>query len=88
MSQVELSRRSGYSERVIRKAEAGGTLRFETIQDLATAMSVEGHSISLQDLAIGTSTIPDTDSVSWISRDDGSDASSSTVETWLTAGSD
>ena len=88
MSQVDLSRRSGYSELVIRKAEAGGTLRLETIQDLATAMSVEGHSISFQDLTIGTSTIPDTDSVSWISRDDGSNASSSTVETSSTAGSD
>ena len=47
MSQVELSRSSGYSERVIRKAEAGGTLRLETIRDLATAMSVEGHSLPL-----------------------------------------
>ncbi len=52
MSQVELSRRSGYSERVIRKAEAGGTLQFETIRDLATAMSVDGHSISFKDLTI------------------------------------
>ena len=52
MSQVELSRRSGYSERVIRKAEAGGTLQLETIQDLAIAMSVDGHSIAFQDLTI------------------------------------
>ena len=74
MSQVESSRRSGYSERVIRKAEAGETLRLETIRDLATAMSVEGHSFSLQDLTIGTSTFPDTDSVSWVSRDVGSNA--------------
>ena len=34
MSQVELSRRSGYSERVIRKAEAGG-VRFEIADALA-----------------------------------------------------
>ncbi len=57
MSQVELSRRSGYSERVIRKAEAGGTVQLETIQDLAAAMSVDGHSIAFQDLTIDLASI-------------------------------
>lgn len=51
-SQAELGHRAGYSERVIRKAEAGGSLRLQTIQDLAMAMSVEGRLVSLQDLTI------------------------------------
>ena len=51
-SQAELGQRSGYSERVIRKAEAGGTLRLQTIQDLASAMSVDGHLVSFLDLTI------------------------------------
>ncbi len=51
-SQAELGQRSGYSERVIRKAEAGGSLRLQTIQDLASAMSVDGHAISFLDLTI------------------------------------
>ncbi len=51
-SQVELGHRSGYSERVIRKAEAGGSLRYQTIQDLAMTMSVNGQAVSFQDLTI------------------------------------
>jgi transcriptional regulator with XRE-family HTH domain len=38
-SQEELSRRSGYSVRLIRKAEAGGTLKVETVQHLCEAFS-------------------------------------------------
>lgn len=49
-SQAELSRRSGYSERVIRKAEAGGTLKMETIQHLAEALSNGSHVVTFQDL--------------------------------------
>ena len=49
-SQVELGQRSGYSERVIRKAEAGGTLRFQTIKDLAMTLSLGGLIVSFQDL--------------------------------------
>ena len=51
-SQAELGQRSGYSERVIRKAEAGGSLRLQTIQDLASAMSVDGRAVSFLDLTI------------------------------------
>ncbi len=51
-SQAELGQRSGYSERVIRKAEAGGSLRLQTIQDLASAMSVDGKAVSFLDLTI------------------------------------
>ena len=49
-SQVELGHRAGYSERVIRKAEASGTLRLQTIQDLAMTLSVGGLLITFQDL--------------------------------------
>lgn len=56
-SQVELGCRSGYSERVIRKAEAGGSLRLQTIKDLAMTMSVDGLAISFQDLIIDLESI-------------------------------
>lgn len=56
-SQVELGCRSGYSERVIRKAEAGGSLRLQTIKDLAMTMSVDGLAISFQDLTIDLESI-------------------------------
>ncbi len=56
-SQVELGHRSGYSERVIRKAEAGGSLRLQTIQDLAMAMSIDGQAVSFQDLTIDIESI-------------------------------
>lgn len=56
-SQAELGRRAGYSERVIRKAEAGGKLRPDTIQELATAMSFDGQRISFADLAINWESI-------------------------------
>ena len=56
-TQVELSQRSGYSERVVRKAETGGKLRPETIQDLATAMSVDGQVITFTDLTIDLESI-------------------------------
>ena len=40
-SQSELARRSGYSARLIRKAESGGSLNYETIEDLAITLSTE-----------------------------------------------
>ncbi len=49
-SQVELGHRAGYSERVIRKAEANGTLRLQTIKDLAMTLSVGGQLLTFQDL--------------------------------------
>ena len=56
-SQVELARRSGYSERVIRKAEAGGKLRAETILDLADTMSGNGRVISFAELTVDLESI-------------------------------
>jgi len=49
-SQEELGRRAGYSERLIRKAEAGGNLAVETIADLAEALSAEGELITAASL--------------------------------------
>jgi transcriptional regulator with XRE-family HTH domain len=49
-SQVELGHRAGYSERVIRKAEAGGTLRIQTIYDIAMTLSIGGSIVSFHDL--------------------------------------
>jgi transcriptional regulator with XRE-family HTH domain len=39
LTQVELARLAGYSERLIRKAESGGSLSLATIADLAEALS-------------------------------------------------
>jgi len=50
LSQVELSRRSGYSERVVRKAESGGVLRRQTLVELAIAMSTELAIVAMIDL--------------------------------------
>lgn len=51
-SQSELARRSGYSERVIRKAESGGSLKLDTLQVLAEALSVNGTEVKPVDLTI------------------------------------
>lgn len=39
LTQLDLANRAGYSERVIRKAESGGPLRFDTIRDLSQCLS-------------------------------------------------
>lgn len=49
-SQVELARRAGYSDRLIRKAETGGSLEYETAENLAEALSEHGGHVSLQSL--------------------------------------
>ncbi len=49
ISQVELGRRSGYSERVIRKAESGGVLRLRTLAELASAMSTSCEVITVRE---------------------------------------
>lgn len=49
-SQEELARRSGYSTRVIRKAESGGSLKAETLQDLCETFSQMGKPVSLADI--------------------------------------
>lgn len=49
MTQLDLASRSGYSERAIRKAEAGGFLRISTLHDLAQALSTEERRVQVQD---------------------------------------
>lgn len=50
MTQVELAQRAGYSERLVRKAEAGGSLSLATIEDLADALSSEFKRVAPSDL--------------------------------------
>jgi transcriptional regulator with XRE-family HTH domain len=49
-TQVEFGRLAGYSERLIRKAESGGNLLLETIEDLATALSQTNEVVSSESL--------------------------------------
>jgi len=51
-SQEELAKRSGYSERLIRKAESGGTVSTQTIRDLAEALSDEERRVTYQELVM------------------------------------
>ena len=60
MTQLQLAKSAGYSERLIRKAENGGTLDIATIQDLAEALCqtdkvVPWESLVLDNLAIAKS---------------------------------
>ncbi|MFN7730945.1 MAG: helix-turn-helix domain-containing protein [Pirellula sp.] len=50
LTQLDLAVRSGYSERVIRKAESGGLLRFETVQDIAQCLSSPQRIVTTADL--------------------------------------
>ncbi len=49
-SQAELGKRAGYCERVIRKAEAGGKLSMETIENLAQTFSNAAIPITTKEL--------------------------------------
>jgi transcriptional regulator with XRE-family HTH domain len=50
LTQVELARLAGYSERLIRKAESGGSLSLATIADLAEALSSHQRWVSPAEL--------------------------------------
>lgn len=49
-TQAQLARRAGYSARVIAKAEGDGTLRPDTIEHLADALSTSVHPVYPEDL--------------------------------------
>lgn len=49
-SQADLAKAAGYSERSIRKAEKGGALNYDTIQDLAETFVNHGMDISADEL--------------------------------------
>lgn len=51
-TQGDLARFAGYSERLIRKAEASGSLSIGTIRDIAEALSTCGRTITVQELTI------------------------------------
>ena len=50
LTQEALAALSGYSDRLIRKAEAGGVLKWETIEDLAEALSSADVPLTAVDL--------------------------------------
>ena len=51
-TQDELARRSGYSDRLIRKAEGGRTLSIETINNIAESLCCNGLQVSANDLIL------------------------------------
>ncbi len=51
-TQGDLARFAGYSERLIRKAEASGSLSVGTIRDIAQALSVCGRTVTVEQLTI------------------------------------
>ena len=52
MTQYQLARMSGYTERLVRKAEKGGRLDVVTIRNLASALSMSGQSVSADSLCL------------------------------------
>jgi transcriptional regulator with XRE-family HTH domain len=51
-TQKDLANRAGYTERLIRKAESGGTLGIQTAMDIAEALSQELHALSSDDFVL------------------------------------
>jgi transcriptional regulator with XRE-family HTH domain len=51
-TQDELARRSGYSDRLIRKAEGGRTLALETINNIAESLCCNGLQVCANDLIL------------------------------------
>ncbi len=52
MTQYQLARVAGYTERLVRKAEKGGRLDVVTIRNLAGALSMFGQSVSADSLCL------------------------------------
>lgn len=52
LSQVALAKLAGYSERLVRKAEAGGALDIDTIKNFAQAFSSGGSKVEMSDLCV------------------------------------
>ena len=50
MTQEELAQKAGYSDRLVRKAEASSPLRKSTIADLADALSTATQKVTIDDL--------------------------------------
>jgi len=56
-TQAQLAKSSGYSERLVRKAEKGGTLDLETIQNIAEALSTPEAPVSTESLTLDITAI-------------------------------
>ena len=50
LTQLQLAQHAGFSERLIRKAEAGGPVRMHTLEVLAEALSTPEHPVTPADL--------------------------------------
>lgn len=50
LTQTDLAKQAGYSERLVRKAEASGALSLSTIEDLAEALSCRDRKVVTSDL--------------------------------------
>lgn len=57
-SQEVLARRAGYSDKLIRKAEASGTLWHSTIRDLAGALTTADQTVTAYDLLFQAECVP------------------------------
>lgn len=57
MTQEQLARKTGYSDRLIRKAEASGPLRESTIARLAVALSTPERIVTIADLTFSQETL-------------------------------
>lgn len=57
LTQEELAERSGYTDRLIRKAEASCPLRKSTIADLAEALSTPGRPVTVAELTFSHETL-------------------------------
>lgn len=51
-TQRQLARAAGYTERLIRKAEFGGTLNIKTVEDLAEALSTPDNAVAVESLTV------------------------------------
>jgi len=56
-TQQRLAKIAGYTERLVRKAEKGGTLDIATIQDLAEALSTPAQAVAVESLTMDISAI-------------------------------
>ncbi len=50
LTQIQLAKLAGYTDRVIRKAESGGRLSRPTVEDIVEAISSRGVTISVEDI--------------------------------------
>lgn len=57
LTQCDLARIAGYTERLIRKAEAGGTLSRESVNNLVEALARQGAQITSQQLMLDIASV-------------------------------